>query len=59
MNERNGIIAGGNWIVDQVKLLDTWPAQDALANIVSESRGNGGSAYNVLKDIQSVFAKSP
>ncbi len=59
MNERNGIIAGGNWIVDQVKLLDTWPAQDALANIAGESRGNGGSAYNVLKDLAKLGAPFP
>lgn len=59
MSERSGIIAGGNWIADQVKLLDTWPAQDSLANIVSESRGNGGSAYNVLKDLAKLGAPFP
>lgn len=59
MSERRGIIAGGNWIVDHVKLLDTWPAQDALANIASESMGNGGSAYNVLKDLAKLGAPFP
>jgi sugar/nucleoside kinase (ribokinase family) len=48
---RSGIIAGGNWIVDHVKLIDTWPPQDALASIVGQSWGNGGSPYNLLKNL--------
>jgi sugar/nucleoside kinase (ribokinase family) len=48
---RSGIIAGGNWIIDHVKLIDTWPPQDALATILSQSWGNGGSPYNVLKNL--------
>src|SRR4030095_13704750 len=51
MATRTGILAGGNWIVDAVKLIDTWPQQDALANIVSTSRGTGGSPFNVLVDL--------
>ena len=48
---RSGIIAGGNWLIDHVKLIDTWPPQDGLANIVGQSSGNGGGPYNVLKDL--------
>lgn len=48
---RSGIIAGGNWIVDHVKLIDAWPPQDALASILSQSWGNGGSPYNLLKNL--------
>jgi sugar/nucleoside kinase (ribokinase family) len=51
MNERSGIMAGGNWIVDHVKMIDRWPPQDALANITSQFSSNGGSPYNVLKDL--------
>src|SRR5688500_15790098 len=53
---RSGIIAGGNWIVDHVKLINTWPPQDALASIIGESFGNGGSAYNVLKNLSMLGA---
>ncbi len=53
---RNGILAGGNWIVDHVKLIDTWPPQDTLASILSQSHGNGGSAYNVLKNLAQLGA---
>ncbi len=56
---RSGILAGGNWIVDHVKLIDGWPPQDALANILSESWGNGGSPYNILKDLAKLGAPFP
>lgn len=51
MSSRTGILAGGNWIIDHVKIIDTWPEQDALANILGNSRGTGGSPYNVLVDL--------
>lgn len=57
--KRSGIIAGGNWIVDQLKSIDCWPEQDTLANIRLESRGNGGSPYNILKDLRALGAKFP
>jgi sugar/nucleoside kinase (ribokinase family) len=56
---RNGIIAGGNWIVDHIKVLDRWPAQDALASILRQSIGGGGSPYNILKDIAKLGAPGP
>lgn len=49
-----GIAAAGNWIIDRVKVIDVFPAQDALANILSESSGNGGAPYNLLKDLAAV-----
>jgi sugar/nucleoside kinase (ribokinase family) len=48
---RRGLLAGGNWIVDHVKMIDVWPAQDTLANITAQSEGNGGGAYNVTKNL--------
>lgn len=59
MNERSGILAGGNWIVDKLKFVDTWPQQDALANILSESAGNGGGPFNVLVDLARMGAPFP
>jgi sugar/nucleoside kinase (ribokinase family) len=56
---RSGIIAGGNWIVDHVKLIDVWPPQDALASILSQSWGNGGSPYNLLKNLSRFGATFP
>ena len=57
--ERKGIIAAGNWIVDQVKIIDAYPQQDTLANILSVSASNGGSPYNVLKDLSLLGAAFP
>ena len=59
MSNRNGILAGGNWIVDHVKITDVYPAQDALANILGESRCNGGGPFNVLKDLALMKAPFP
>ena len=56
---RRGILAGGNWIVDFTKIIDVFPAQDALANILGEYSGNGGSAYNVLIDLARLQAPFP
>ena len=59
MPTRNGLLAGGNWIVDAVKIIDTWPQQDALANIHSTSKGTGGSPFNVLVDLAIIGVTFP
>ncbi len=48
---RRGLLAGGNWIVDHVKMIDVWPSQDALATITTQTNGNGGGPYNVTKNL--------
>lgn len=57
--ERKGIFAAGNWIIDHVKIIDDYPNQDALANILQTGYGNGGSAYNLLKDLSALEAPFP
>ncbi len=52
-------MAGGNWIVDAVKIIDVWPQQDTLANIYSTAKGSGGSPFNILMDISLLGAKFP
>jgi sugar/nucleoside kinase (ribokinase family) len=59
MSSRTGILAGGNWIVDSVKIIDTYPQQDALANILSTGRGTGGSPFNLLVDLAVLGAAFP
>ena len=56
---RTGILAAGNFIVDYVKVIDEYPQQDMLANILSESRSNGGGPYNVLKDLGAMQTSYP
>jgi sugar/nucleoside kinase (ribokinase family) len=47
-NGHRGVLAGGNWIIDQVKLIDVYPQPEQLGNIRSQSQGTGGAPYNVL-----------
>jgi len=57
--ERSGVIAGGNWLIDHVKVIDAWPEQDSLATILEQSWGNGGGPYNVLKNLAKLGAEFP
>src|ERR1051325_12138674 len=56
---RRGLLAGGNWIIDQVKLIDIFPKLEQLANIRSQSQGTGGAPYNVLLDLAKLGADFP
>lgn len=58
-DNRSGIIAGGNWIIDHIKVIDIYPVQDSLANIKDESFSNGGSPYNILKNLAKLGAPFP
>lgn len=59
MAERTGVLCGGNWIIDHVKMIDTYPGQDALASILDQSTGTGGAPYNVLIDLAKLGAPFP
>ena len=52
---RKGILAAGSFIVDHVKMIDVWPAQDSLVPILSEENSNGGGPYNLSKDLARLF----
>jgi len=56
---RSGLLAGGNWIVDQVKLVDVYPQREQLANIRSQFQGTGGAPYNVLRNLARLGASFP
>jgi sugar/nucleoside kinase (ribokinase family) len=48
---RKGLLAAGNWIIDQIKMIDSYPKEESLVNILEESTSNGGSPYNILKNL--------
>ena len=50
-NPRRGLLAGGNWIIDQVKIIDVYPQPEQLGNILGQSQGTGGGPYNLLIDL--------
>lgn len=56
---RRGIAAAGNWIVDRVKIIDAWPQEERLANVLGEARSGGGGAHNVLIDLALMKAPFP
>ena len=56
---RSGVLSAGNWIIDQVKLIDVFPQREQLANIRGQSRGTGGAPYNVLVDLARLGAGFP
>jgi len=56
---RNGILVGGNWIIDQVKVVDAFPEEEKLVSILTEYSSNGGSAYNILKGLVKLKAGFP
>src|SRR3954468_6369868 len=58
-SSRKGVLAGGNWIIDQVKLIDVYPQREQLANIRQEAQGTGGAPYNVLVDLAKLGAPFP
>ena len=58
-SSRRGLLAGGNWIIDQVKLVDVYPQREQLANIRSQYQGTGGAPYNVLLDVAKAGADFP
>jgi sugar/nucleoside kinase (ribokinase family) len=58
-SKRSGILAGGNWIIDQVKIIDAYPAEETLANIKSQHQGTGGSPFNLLVDLAKLGAGFP
>lgn len=56
---RKGIAAGGNFIVDHVKIVDSYPAPEMLANIAGETSTNGGGPYNLLTDLSRMRVEAP
>jgi sugar/nucleoside kinase (ribokinase family) len=58
-SNRRGLLGGGNWIIDQVKMIDVFPQREQLANIASQSQGTGGAPYNVLVNLAKLGADFP
>ena len=59
MSLRRGIICGGCWTLDRIKIIDQWPQQEALAVITETDRQGGGSAHNLAIDMRKLDASIP
>ena len=51
MASRSGILAGGNWIVDKLKFVETYPQQDARCNILSRIGGQWTAVPSIFCSI--------
>ena len=56
---RKGIICAGNWIVDIVHTIDTWPRKSDLVHIRDEVTGVGGGPANVALDLAALGFVDP
>lgn len=56
---RNGIIGAGNWIQDRVKIIDRWPGEGNLCNVLEEIQAPGGGPANVLFDLAAADPQLP
>ena len=48
---RRGIVSAGNWLVDTIKFIKTYPTAGNLVTIEKVESGFGGCAHNVLADL--------
>ncbi|HCE44168.1 MAG TPA: carbohydrate kinase family protein [Lentisphaeria bacterium] len=57
---RSGITAGGNWIIDLIKFVDSYPEEGNLSSILkTEPPANGGCPYSVLLDLAKLGTDMP
>jgi sugar/nucleoside kinase (ribokinase family) len=56
---RDGIAAGGTFVVDHTKLIDAFPEPEALAHILDCRVSNGGGPFNLLVDLARLEAPFP
>jgi sugar/nucleoside kinase (ribokinase family) len=56
---RRGFITGGSWCVDRNKLIEFWPEEDGICEILSEDRRNGGSGSNLAIDMRKLDPAMP
>lgn len=57
--DARGFICAGCWTLDRIKLIDTWPDQEALSRIQSVDQLGGGSAHNVGIDLRQLDPAMP
>jgi sugar/nucleoside kinase (ribokinase family) len=56
---RRGIAAAGNFIIDRVAIIDHYPVEETLANVLESTSTNGGPAFNALCDWGKMKVKFP
>jgi len=58
-NNRCGVLAAGTWALDRISLVDQWPKQEHLANIISTDKQGGGCGYNLAINLKKLSPPLP
>ncbi len=56
---RRGFLTGGTWCADHNKLVERWPAEDMVVEIIEQGIDGGGSACNFAVDIRRLDPDMP
>lgn len=56
---RHGIIAACSFTVDRIKIIDEWPEQEHLAQIVQTDQQGGGCGHNLAVDVRKLDSGLP
>lgn len=59
MNARQGILCAGCWTLDQIRIINEWPNEEALAVTLRTDQQGGGSAHNVSIDLKKMDTSIP
>jgi sugar/nucleoside kinase (ribokinase family) len=58
-SNRNGLLGGGNWGIDQIRVIEAYPQPEQLANIRKLQQSPDGAPYNVLVSLDKLGAPFP
>ncbi|MDA8249443.1 MAG: carbohydrate kinase family protein [Rhodospirillales bacterium] len=58
-DRRRGFVTGGTWCVDRNKLVEYWPEEDGLVQILAVEQRGGGSACNFAVDMRQLDPTMP
>jgi sugar/nucleoside kinase (ribokinase family) len=56
---RSGVVTGGTWCADHNKLVEHWPGEEEVVEILTEDVRGGGSACNLAVDLKRLDARFP
>ena len=57
--QRRGFVTGGTWCADRNKLIDFWPSEDSVAEILAVELRGGGPGCNLAFDIRKLDPAMP
>lgn len=57
--QRRGFVTGGTWCADRNKLIDFWPSEDSVAEILAVELRGGGPGCNLAFDIRKLDPEMP